>query len=254
VKRNVRGSEEDMMRPARPTLAIFFLLSSALVQAGDETKASWKVSGVMEEACSCDAACPCWFASKPTRSHCSGGQVNFIEKGSYGDVSLDGLAVGTMSQNPDGTSMMESFGKWEFADIYIDEKASPGQRQALEVIARATLPLGARPEKTRIRYVPITRKVEGSEHTITIGSVAAFSGHLMPGGIGGTPKIVSAPGADPIHREYQQGHTTRQTYSDSERKWDWSNTNYMYATFETDGDEYAKFFAALEAVQKTKAE
>jgi len=233
------------MRTARVTLAILFLLSSVPVRAGDEKKASWKVSGVMEEACSCDAACPCWFASKPTRSHCSGGQVNFIVKGSYGDVPLDGLAVGTMGQNPDGTTMMESFGKWDFADVYIDERANAQQRRALEAIAKATLPLGAPPERTRIRYVPITRKVEGSEHTITIGSVASFSGHLIPGGMDGAPKIVGAPGADPVHREYQQGRTTRQTYSDSGRKWDWSNTNYMYATFETNNDEYERFFAAL---------
>jgi hypothetical protein len=119
----------------------------------------------------------------------------------------------------------------------------------------ATLPLGAPPEKTRIRYVPITRKTEGSEHTITIGSVASFSGHLIPGGMGGSPKIVLAPGAEPIHREYQQGRTTRQTYTDSGQKWDWSNTNYMYARFETDSDEYERFFAAMaQAMQKAKTE
>src|SRR2546427_7448128 len=129
------------MRTARVTLATLFLLSSALARAGDEEKASWKASGTFEEACSCDAACPCWFGSKPTRQHCSGGQVNFIEKGNYGGVSLDGLAIATMGQDPDGTTMMESFGRWDFAYLYIDEKASPEQRQALEAIAKATLPL-----------------------------------------------------------------------------------------------------------------
>jgi len=73
--------------------------------------------------------------------------------------------------------------------------------------------------------------------------------------MGGSPRIVSAPGADPVHREYQQGRTTRQTYTDSGQKWDWSNTNYMYAKFETDSDEYEKFFAAMaQAMQKAKTE
>jgi hypothetical protein len=242
-----------MRTPRR--IIVFLALLSASVGVSDEKKASWKISGTMEEACSCEAACPCWFDSKPSRSHCSGGQVNFIDKGSYGDISLDGLAVATMGQNPDGTGMIESFGTWEFADIYIDEKASPQQRQALEVIAKTTLPLGAPPERTRIRYVPITRKVTGSDHIITIGSVASFSGHLIPGGMGGSPRIISAPGADPIHREYQQGRTTRQAYADSERKWDWSNTNYMYATFETDSDQYEKYFAdQARAMEKSKTE
>src|SRR5262249_7167347 len=138
--------------------------------------------------------------------------------------------------------------------IFIDEKASPQQRQALEEIAKATLPLGAPPERTRIRYVPITRKVEGLDHIITIGSVATFSGHLIPGGMGGSPRIVSAPGADPIHHEYQQGRTTRQTYADAGRRWDWSNTNYMQATFETDSGQHEKYLADLARAMESKTE
>jgi hypothetical protein len=235
------------MRSSRWILAVAFLLavSAVSLRAGDEKKTPWKVSGQLEEACSCDAACPCWFDSKPTRMHCSGGQVVFIEKGSYGNVPLDGLAIGFMGQNPDGTTMMESVGKWDFVNIYIDEKANREQRKALEEIAKATSPPAAPPERTHIQYVPITRKVEGSEHVITIGSLGSFSGHLIPGGLGGNPKIVNPPGADPIHKDYQQGRTTRQTYTDSGQKWDWSNTNYMYATFETDSDAYDKYNAFM---------
>src|SRR6059036_1290232 len=194
------------MRTAKLTLATLLLLSAALARAGDGKKTSWKVSGVMEEACSCNAACPCWFDSKPTRSHCSGGQVNFIEKGNYGDVSLDGLAIGTMGQNPDGTTMMGSFGKWDFANIYIDEKASPQQRQALEAIAKATLPLGAPPERTRIQYVPITRKTNGSEHTITIGSIeiAAASGARGDREGHAASRRASGENANPVRPHYAQ--------------------------------------------------
>src|SRR5712691_5121263 len=53
-------------------------------------KTPWKIVGQLEEACSCSAACPCWFGSKPTRMTCGGGQVLFIEKGTYGSVALDG--------------------------------------------------------------------------------------------------------------------------------------------------------------------
>jgi hypothetical protein len=244
------------MRKTTLILAALLLLHGVTALAGEEKKTRWKASGVLEEACSCDAACPCWFGSKPTRPRCSGGQVIFIEKGRYGDVSLDGLAIGVMGQNPEGTGMMESMGNWDFANIYIDEKANPQQRRALEAIAKDTLPSFAPPERTRIQYVPITRRTEGAEHTITLGSVASFSGHLIPGGMGGgSSKIVNAPGADPIHREYEQGRTTRQTYTDSGQKWDWSNTNYMYATFQTDSDEYEKFSAAMtQAMEKAKTE
>src|SRR5574341_1382980 len=65
--------------------ASLLLLSSAVFAAGSTNSASqktpWKITGQLEEACTCDAACPCWFDSKPTKMSCGGGQVVFIEKG-----------------------------------------------------------------------------------------------------------------------------------------------------------------------------
>lgn len=226
-------------------IALLLVCGVVPMRSGDEKKAPWRVAGQLEEACSCDAACPCWFGSKPTRMQCSGGQVIFIERGSYGNVPLDGLAIGMMGQSPKGETMMESIGNWDFATIYIDDKANPEQRKALEEIARATNPPAAPPDRTKIRYVPITRKLDGNEHVVTLGSYGSFSGHLIPGGMGGTAKVVNPPGADPIHKEYQQGQTTRQTYTDAGQKWDWSKTNYMYTAFETDSEEYGKFNAAM---------
>ena len=49
--------------------------------------------------------------------------------------------------------------------------------------------------------------------------------------------------------------TTKQTYNADGQKWDWSNSNYMYGSFSTDSDEYAKFSAAMaqEMAKKGKA-
>ena len=55
-----------------------------------------------------------------------------------------------MGQSPEGKSMMESIGNWNFAYLYIDEKANPAQRKALEAIARATSPPAAPPERTKV--------------------------------------------------------------------------------------------------------
>ena len=80
-------------------------------KGGDKAKStSWKMSGQLEEACSCDAACPCWFDSKPTKMNCSGGFALFIDKGSYGNVPLDGLGAAFIGASKDGTTMMESIG------------------------------------------------------------------------------------------------------------------------------------------------
>ena len=205
----------------------------------------WKMSGQLEEACSCDAACPCWMDSKPTRMNCAGGQVIFIDKGTYGGVSLDGLAIGMFGQSPDGETMMESIGKWPFLYMFLDEKANPEQRKALEAIAAQITPPAAPPEHTKTFWVPITRTVEGNEHKVKIGNYETFSAHLVDGGMGGPTKIVNPPGADPIHREYEQGKTTSVQYKDGERNFDWKNTNYMFANFSVDSDEQGKFVQAM---------
>src|SRR5881409_1827225 len=98
-------------------------------------KVSWKIKADLEEACSCRAACPCWFKSKPSRMTCDGVQAVFIEKGKYGKTPLDGLALAQFVQSPEGKSMFESFGNWNFDYVYIDDKASPEQREALKNIS-----------------------------------------------------------------------------------------------------------------------
>jgi hypothetical protein len=231
------------------------LMYAAPVRAANEPKdkTPWKITGQLEEACSCDAACPCWFNSKPTKMTCGGGQVLFIEKGKYGNVKIDGLAVATMGQSPDGKTMMESYGEWNFAYYYIDEKANPEQRKALEAIAGAVLTPGAS-KKTETRYAPISRKVEGKEHQITIGQYGTFHGHLVEGGMGGAPKIVNPPGADPLHHQYEQGRTTKMTYNDADQNWSWSNSNYMLGTFSIDNVQYEKFAAGLAQKMQMKNE
>jgi hypothetical protein len=211
---------------------------------GDAPKTPWKITGQLEEACTCSSACPCWFGSKPTKMTCGGGEFIFIETGTYGNVKLDGLAIGAMSQSPEGKSMMESYGNWNFAYHYIDEKATPEQREGLLAIAKAALQMGASP-KGEIRYVPIVRKIDGKEHHISIGKYGSFSGHVIEGGLGGPSKIVNPPGADPLHHEYLQGENTKVAYKDAGQDWSFGGSNYMFGTFTIDSEQYEKFSAGL---------
>src|SRR6266478_7208411 len=111
--------------------------------AAAATKTSWKISGELEEACSCRPACPCWFKSLPSRMTCDGAQIVFITKGRYGRVPLEGLAIGQFVQSPEHKSMFESFGNWNFDYVYIDEKATPEQREALKEISQHLFPAAA---------------------------------------------------------------------------------------------------------------
>jgi len=227
-------------------LVVIALAATFTLGASNETKkVSWKITGQLEEACSCAAACPCWFDSKPTRPTCGGNQVLFIQKGNYGNVKLDGLALANYAQSPENQTMMESFGKWNFSTNYIDEKANPEQRKALEAIALTVLPSKNGSPNFETKYVPITRKIEGKDHIITIGNVATFTGRLVEGGLGGSSKITNPPGADPLHHEYAQGKTSKMTYNDSAQNWDWQDSNYMLGTFTIDSAQYEKYVAGL---------
>src|SRR5437879_12267816 len=107
--------------------AIFLALAAAMAAPlvlgapkDDKTKnTSWKITGQLEEACSCAAACPCWFDSKPTRATCGGNQVLFIQKGNYGSVKLDRLAIATYPQSADNQTMLDSLGRWHLVTDYI---------------------------------------------------------------------------------------------------------------------------------------
>lgn len=229
-------------------LASFALAAAAFAEEG--AKSSWHMKGELEESCSCDAACPCWWGSHPTQMACSGVQVLFIEKGSYGGVPLDGLAIAGFAESPEGKSMTESVGDWNFEYLYLDAKANASQRAALEKIAGQVFP-PIPPERKKIRYVPITRTKEGQTHRVTLGQYGSFSAHLLPGGLGGTPKISNPPLAEPIHKEWSQGITEKQAYDDA-KKWDFANTNYMFGSFDVTSADYEKFAAEMEKAMKEK--
>src|ERR1043165_7508002 len=239
------------MKAKLPNVVVVVLFSACAAvsfsiagEAGkDDAKPSWSVTGELEEACSCNAPCPCWFKSVPTRMTCDGLQVIFITKGTYGKTQLDGLAVAQFVQSPEGKSMFESFGNWNFINTYIDERANEDQRAALKELSTHFFPPAAKTRK--YHYVPITRKIEGPEHIMTVGTVGACSGHLVDGGNGSPPKVVNPPLADPTHKEFLQGETTTLTYTDAGQGWKYEKSNYMRNTFQVDDKEYAKHEAEM---------
>ena len=225
-------------------LTVSLLVATGAVGAESAKKPSWKISGQLEESCSCNAACPCWFDSKPTMPSCSGNQVLFIKHGHYGKVSLDGLALANFVESPENQTMMQSYGKWKYSYLYIDEKATPAQREALEEIGKIVEPF-AGSKNTKVRFAPITRQVVGGEHRITVGNYGAFRGTLLEGGLGGQSKLTNPPGADPLHAEYRQGRAASVTYHDAGKSVNLKGTNYMLGDFTLTSAQYEKFHAGL---------
>ena len=53
----------------------------------------WFIEADYIQACNCDYGCPCEFEAPPTMGFCQGMGAWRINKGKYGDVTLDGLAL-----------------------------------------------------------------------------------------------------------------------------------------------------------------
>ncbi|PJK28004.1 DUF1326 domain-containing protein [Minwuia thermotolerans] len=89
----------------------------------------WNVQGTYMEACNCEAVCPCIFFSPPTEGDCTVLIGWRIDKGSYGDVSLDGLNAALLAYAPG--NMKD--GGWKVA-LYTDDRADEKQAEALGAI------------------------------------------------------------------------------------------------------------------------
>ena len=94
---------------------------------------SWQVSGQYYETCSCDFVCPCMpgqMAVSPTKGSCTFAMAFQIDRGSYGQVSLDGLGFIVLGFTPEAMGK----GNWSVG-VIADDKARADQRDAITAIA-----------------------------------------------------------------------------------------------------------------------
>ena len=91
----------------------------------------WDVEGPEFANCNCVYACPCQFNSLPTDNVCKAMGMMRIDRGYFGDISLDGLHMGFLIDFPN--PIHEGNGKHQ---VIIDERASEGQRHAMQSILR----------------------------------------------------------------------------------------------------------------------
>ena len=95
----------------------------------------WHLSGDYFENCNCDVVCPCLVSpaapltARPSQGVCDVALVFHIDKGSYDQVSLDGLNVAVVGHTPGPMAD----GNWTLA-AYIDERADDAQTAALGAI------------------------------------------------------------------------------------------------------------------------
>jgi hypothetical protein len=98
------------------------------------TPQPWTLAGQVLVACNCDWGCPCNFNARPTTGKCEGGWTWHVEKGTYGNVRLDGLNFSVYANWPG--AIHEGNGE---ALILIDERADGVHRSAIETLIGGTV-------------------------------------------------------------------------------------------------------------------
>ena len=89
----------------------------------------WMIRTRQIGTCSCDYGCPCQFERRPTHGNCRGLEVVRIDKGYFGEVTVDGLRLALLYAWPG--AIFEGGGTMQGV---IDERADKRQRQALITI------------------------------------------------------------------------------------------------------------------------
>ena len=95
---------------------------------------AWHIRGSYFESCNCDPICPCRridgvAGGRSTHGICTGVLSWLIEEGSAGGADLGGLAVVLALRYSDD----EPGSPWSWV-LYLDERGSEDQREALEAI------------------------------------------------------------------------------------------------------------------------
>lgn len=138
-----------------------------------EREGTWNLSGTYFESCNCEATCPCVVLNAPTHGECTLLVAWHIDRGTFEGTRLDGLNVALAVHSPG--HMVEV--PWRVA-LYLDDRASPTQREALIQIfagqagghpARLAGHIG---EVLGVTDAPIEYRAEGRRRALRIGEMA----------------------------------------------------------------------------------
>jgi hypothetical protein len=228
----------------RNRLAIMgaLLLATSASFSKSASKPKWAVEGLYVEACQCSIPCPCNFGQKPTHGNCDNTSVYQIKKGNYEEVQLDGLYVVLVGSSPAGERYVDTVGNLTFARYYVDERANPRQRQALEEIARVLnasylrLPTRKLSANEEVKVVPIKADVTADRADVTIPGVLQFSTRRLHGAENQKPiEILNGAVLTEWMPQIWAGESKTYKY-DGVKKWDYSGRSAYFARFIANSD------------------
>jgi len=158
------------------------LAVSAANAAAAAAAPEWRMNATIIESCSCPMFCQCYFNTKPAAHHEHGGggkhfcKANLayqVNKGSYGDVNLDGAKFWLTGDLGGDFSKMET----EWGILTFDKSVAPAQRAAIEKIYTYLMPFKWQSFKTAEGMISWTATPGEARALLDGGKTAEI--HLM---------------------------------------------------------------------------
>ena len=141
---------------------------------------AWNISGQYVETCSCDFVCPCilgQMAVRPSKGWCTFAMAMHVERGSFGDVPLNGLRFIVLGMTPEEMGK----GNWSVG-LVIDERATAAQRDAIAAIASGAAggPMAALSgligNFLGVEQATIRMEQDGKTFTVAAGTLVEMAG------------------------------------------------------------------------------
>lgn len=151
------------------------------------TRIRWQIEGDYFENCNCDIVCPCLFSAgapltaQPTAGACEVPFAFHIERGNFGDATLDGLNAVVIFRTPG----VMAEGNASVA-LYLDERADDRQREGLQAIFTGAVggPVGALAPLIStvlgVKAVPITYTKDGLHRAVEIPGIMRVGVRAVP--------------------------------------------------------------------------
>ena len=205
-------------------IAVVFSLALVSVSAGPPGSADWSIQAGYTDSCSCAPSCPCLFGSGPTLGHCEGLTLLEIERGHYGDVRLDGIAVMAVYRG----------GSW--IKFYVTDEADEAQTEAAVKLLPTFEKFFAIENVLGVENVAISvQRTADRVKIVTPETVAEIE--LMRGKNGEPIKIAGLPSPEfpaPPLLDHTQYRSITLRHESDDRKFEYSGTNGFTARIEAD--------------------
>lgn len=183
----------------------------------------WEILGHYAEACNCEVGCPCIYKSPASHGECEATLAFSVTKGHLGAVDLSGL----------NTVVVGEVAKGGFVSYYLDDRATPQQREALAGIFRGIFGILSKND-LGMKVVPIRMDVSSQDSPrrtrgVTIPDILLLEVEKVTGLDGQGPTVVQ----NPVHfiNELLVAKSKIYRFKDNGKSWEYTGRSGFHGEF-----------------------